>query len=148
MYRRGPRRDRIDEGVRACLTDPLLTIPPPLPLKNAHRWVDWTDRNSCILFGDGAGAMVLAATESEAESGVLGFAMHSDGTGQGDLNLQFAEDTAQSPPSIAGACTVSLVWLHADTMLRSSGSSSVGRTRMKDDWLLMLKTTSPLVCNL
>lgn len=66
------------------------------------RWVDWTDRNSCILFGDGAGAMVLAATESEAESGVLGFAMHSDGTGQGDLNLQFAEDSAQSPPSIAG----------------------------------------------
>lgn len=66
------------------------------------RWVDWEDRNSCILFGDGAGAVVLEATESEAESGILGFAMHSDGTGQGDLNLQFAKDDAQAPPSIAG----------------------------------------------
>jgi len=47
------------------------------------RWVDWEDRNSCILFGDGAGAVVLTAAEGEADSGLLGFAMHSDGTGEG-----------------------------------------------------------------
>uniref|UniRef100_I2CQW7 beta-ketoacyl-[acyl-carrier-protein] synthase III n=1 Tax=Nannochloropsis gaditana (strain CCMP526) TaxID=1093141 RepID=I2CQW7_NANGC len=64
------------------------------------RWVDWEDRNSCILFGDGAGAVVLEAAEGEEDSGVLGFAMHSDGTGQGDLNLQFSRDDSQSPPSI------------------------------------------------
>ncbi|TFJ80186.1 hypothetical protein NSK_008472 [Nannochloropsis salina CCMP1776] len=44
------------------------------------RWVDWEDRNSCILFGDGAGAVVLEAAEGDEDSGVLGFAMHSDGT--------------------------------------------------------------------
>lgn len=53
------------------------------------RWVDWDDRNTCILFGDGAGAMVLGATEQEGEGGVLGFAMHSDGVGHQQLNLVF-----------------------------------------------------------
>jgi 3-oxoacyl-[acyl-carrier-protein] synthase-3 len=47
------------------------------------RFVDWDDRNSCILFGDGAGAIVLEASE---DSGVLGYAAHSNGKGYGDLN--------------------------------------------------------------
>eukprot|EP00636_Phaeomonas_parva_P008822 CAMPEP_0118858568 /NCGR_PEP_ID=MMETSP1163-20130328/5185_1 /TAXON_ID=124430 /ORGANISM="Phaeomonas parva, Strain CCMP2877" /LENGTH=412 /DNA_ID=CAMNT_0006792035 /DNA_START=352 /DNA_END=1590 /DNA_ORIENTATION=- len=53
------------------------------------RWVDWDDRNTCILFGDGAGAMVLGATESDEEGGILGYAMHSDGEGHGELTLGF-----------------------------------------------------------
>lgn len=43
------------------------------------RFLDWTDRSTCILFGDGAGAMVFEATASEEDSGLLGFALHSDG---------------------------------------------------------------------
>ncbi len=39
--------------------------------------VDWTDRNTCILFGDGAGAVVLEGQESEA--GVLSTHLYSDG---------------------------------------------------------------------
>lgn len=46
------------------------------------RFVDWNDRNTCILFGDGAGAFVLQA--SEQPGGVLSAVMHSDGSG-GDL---------------------------------------------------------------
>ncbi len=46
------------------------------------RFVDWTDRNTCILFGDGAGAFVLQ--ENEEPGGVLAEVMHSDGSG-GDL---------------------------------------------------------------
>lgn len=52
------------------------------------RWVDWDDRNSCILFGDGAGAMVLSAngnSDSEVGPGILGYAMHSNGKGYDDL---------------------------------------------------------------
>jgi 3-oxoacyl-[acyl-carrier-protein] synthase III len=45
--------------------------------------VDWSDRATCVLFGDGAGAVVLAAT-GEPGRGVLGSAMHSDGS-LGDL---------------------------------------------------------------
>lgn len=41
------------------------------------RIVDWTDRNTCLLFGDGAGAVVLEA--SEGDSGVLASQLKSDG---------------------------------------------------------------------
>lgn len=40
------------------------------------RIVDWTDRGTCILFGDGAGALLLGASE---EPGVLSTHIHSDG---------------------------------------------------------------------
>lgn len=46
------------------------------------RFVNWKDRNTCILFGDGAGAFVLQA--SEQPGGVLSAVMRSDGSG-GDL---------------------------------------------------------------
>lgn len=46
------------------------------------RFVNWKDRNTCILFGDGAGAFVLQA--SEQPGGVYSAVMHSDGSG-GDL---------------------------------------------------------------
>lgn len=51
------------------------------------RWTDWDDRNTCILFGDGAGAMVLSKTEDGDSPGVLGYATHSDGGGYEKLNL-------------------------------------------------------------
>ena len=41
--------------------------------------VDWTDRNTCILFGDGAGAAVLGTVEEGY--GVLGIELGSDGSG-------------------------------------------------------------------
>lgn len=41
------------------------------------RIVDWTDRNTCVLFGDGAGAVVLQASETP---GILSTHIHSDGS--------------------------------------------------------------------
>ena len=64
--------------------------------------VDWTDRSSCILFGDGAGAVVVerCRTESRAveekqipASGILGRALHSNGTGGGVLQCGARELT-------------------------------------------------------
>ncbi len=46
------------------------------------RFLDWTDRSSCVLFGDGAGAVVLQAAEGQgtsADRGVLSTHLHSDG---------------------------------------------------------------------
>ena len=46
------------------------------------RLLDFTDRASCVLFGDGAGAIVLRAepgTDSPSDRGVLASALHSDG---------------------------------------------------------------------
>ena len=46
------------------------------------RFVDWEDRNTCVLFGDGAGAFILQA--GDEPGGVLSAVMRSDGSG-GDL---------------------------------------------------------------
>jgi 3-oxoacyl-[acyl-carrier-protein] synthase-3 len=49
------------------------------------RLMDWTDRGTCVLFGDGAGAVVLEPREGQgttADQGLLGFALRADGTKQ------------------------------------------------------------------
>ncbi|WP_460193896.1 beta-ketoacyl-ACP synthase III [Thermosynechococcus sp. FA-CM-4201] len=51
------------------------------------RWVDWSDRRTCILFGDGAGAMVLQASEADQ---LLSFELRSDGRLNEHLTLAFA----------------------------------------------------------
>ncbi len=43
------------------------------------RFLDWTDRSTCVLFGDGAGAVLLQA--SDQAGGMLGVDLFSDGTG-------------------------------------------------------------------
>lgn len=40
--------------------------------------VDWNDRNTCVLFGDGAGAVILEATNED--EGILSSTLHSDGS--------------------------------------------------------------------
>lgn len=49
------------------------------------RYVDWTDRGTCILFGDAAGAVLVQACDIE-EDGLFAFDLHSDGDGQRNLN--------------------------------------------------------------
>ena len=42
--------------------------------------MDWTDRGTCVLFGDGAGAMLIAAQEDKtSDRGILATALRSDG---------------------------------------------------------------------
>ena len=42
--------------------------------------MDWEDRSTCILFGDGAGAMLVAAnSEANSKRGILATSLHSDG---------------------------------------------------------------------
>ncbi len=50
------------------------------------RVTDWTDRGTCILFGDGAGAVVLQG--SDAPGGVLNTVLRSDGSGWDLLTLR------------------------------------------------------------
>ncbi len=46
--------------------------------EHLSRWVDWQDRSSAVLFGDGAGAVVLEATEGDGD--LLGFDVGADGS--------------------------------------------------------------------
>lgn len=59
------------------------------------RFLDWTDRSTCVLFGDGAGAVVLEAVDDDQDSGLLGFALHSDGKGSCNLDLKFNSNFAE-----------------------------------------------------
>lgn len=52
-------------------------------------YVDWTDRSTCVLFGDGAGACVLTPTKSKR--GIISDYMHAQGR-FGDLMMIMAED--------------------------------------------------------
>ncbi len=55
------------------------------------RWTDWDDRTTCVLFGDGAGAVVLRASERDR---LLGFELCSDGSLNHCLNLAYQAESA------------------------------------------------------
>lgn len=52
-------------------------------VESLSKIVDWSDRNTCVLFGDGAGAVIVRASEGEgtvADTGVLATKVYADGT--------------------------------------------------------------------
>lgn len=64
--------------------------------------LDWNDRRTCVLFGDGAGAMVLGASD---EPGILHAKLAADGRHQGMLN---------TPAQISGGAIQGNPYLHMD----------------------------------
>lgn len=55
------------------------------------RIVDWTDRNTCVLFGDGAGAVVLQQSD---EPGIISSHLHADGSYENLLTMPYGVSTA------------------------------------------------------
>ena len=67
-----------DSMIKSGLASTALVI----GAETFSRILDWNDRGTCVLFGDGAGAVVLRAEEGKgttADRGVLANALHSDG---------------------------------------------------------------------
>jgi 3-oxoacyl-[acyl-carrier-protein] synthase-3 len=63
------------------------------------RILDWEDRSTCVLFGDGAGAVVFEAGEgagTPADRGILGTCLHSDGAHSDILYVSGGPSTSQS----------------------------------------------------
>jgi len=60
------------------------------------RILDWEDRTTCVLFGDGAGAIVLEAAESDADSGILTTKLHADGAQHDLLYVDGGPSTTQT----------------------------------------------------
>jgi 3-oxoacyl-[acyl-carrier-protein] synthase-3 len=56
------------------------------------RILDWSDRNTCVLFGDGAGAVVLQADE---ETGILSSHLHADGSYEHLLTVTYGVSTGK-----------------------------------------------------
>jgi 3-oxoacyl-[acyl-carrier-protein] synthase-3 len=59
--------------------------------ETCSRILDWTDRNTCVLFGDGAGAVIL---EQSDEPGILSTHLHADGEYEDLLNVNYGVSTA------------------------------------------------------
>lgn len=60
-----------------------ITTALVIGVESLSKIVDWTDRNTCVLFGDGAGAVVVRAKEGEglsSDTGVLATKIYADGT--------------------------------------------------------------------
>ncbi len=74
----------LNMGAQAIRSGSVKTV-LVIGTETLSRFVDWTDRNTCILFGDGAGAFILQA--SEKPGGVQGVVMHSDGSGGDFLSV-------------------------------------------------------------
>lgn len=63
------------------------------------RILDWTDRGTCVLFGDGAGAVVLEAIEGNGtndDTGILATKIHSDGRYHNKLYVDGGPSTTQT----------------------------------------------------
>ncbi len=93
------------QAIRAGAVDNAVVI----GAETLSRLVNWKDRNTCILFGDGAGAFVLQA--SEAPGGVLQAVMRADGSG-GDL-LSLPAGGSKIPAS-AESVAQGLHFIHMD----------------------------------
>lgn len=67
--------------------------------------VDWTDRNTCVLFGDGAGAVVLRACEGKGDNtdtGILSTRLYSDGSHY---------DSLKSTGGVSSTQTAGFIWM-------------------------------------
>ncbi|MDE2749431.1 MAG: ketoacyl-ACP synthase III [Chloroflexota bacterium] len=84
------------DSIRAGSIDSALVI----GAETMSRILDWQDRSTCILFGDGAGAVVLQANETPG--GVLSSVLRSDGAG-GDLLAIPSVGSIDANQSRAGA---------------------------------------------
>jgi len=71
-----------DQYIRGGMARKVLVLGAEL----LSRVTDWTDRGTCVLFGDAAGAMVLVP-ETRADRGLLSTHLHTDGTQTSILNI-------------------------------------------------------------
>lgn len=103
------------------------------------RFVDWTDRSTCVLFGDGAGAVVLEAAD---EAGIISTHIHADGkykdllyfpsgVSKGFNDLKSGKDFVQMKGNEVFRVAIQTLGKIARETLESNGMS-----RDEIDWLI------------
>ncbi|PKM13152.1 MAG: 3-oxoacyl-ACP synthase [Gammaproteobacteria bacterium HGW-Gammaproteobacteria-3] len=78
-----------DQYIKSGAADKVLVVGSEI----CSRVVDWTDRGTCILFGDGAGAVLL---EASGQAGILSTHIHSDGGYEDLLYLPNPQSAAKA----------------------------------------------------
>jgi 3-oxoacyl-[acyl-carrier-protein] synthase-3 len=104
------------------------------------RILDWEDRTTCVLFGDGAGAVVLKA-EAQADDvparGILATRLHADGRHNGLLYVDGGPSTTQTVGKVR--MKGSEVFRHAVTNLANvlnEVMATIGMTSADIDWVV------------
>ena len=104
------------------------------------RILDWTDRNTCVLFGDGAGALLLEAAEQPGgvtDRGILSTHIHSDGRYQDMLYVDGGPSSTQTVGHVHMAGRE--VFRHAVVNLAGVADEALtanGLTHADLDWLV------------
>lgn len=125
-----------DAMIRAGLADRVLLI----GAETFSRIMDWTDRGTCVLFGDGAGAVVLEAAEGQgtsADRGILATDLNSDGQYRDLLYV----DGGVASTGTAGHLRMqgNLVFRHAVEKLADTAHRALDRAGLTPDqvdWLV------------
>ena len=115
-----------DAMIRAGLARRVLVI----GAETYSRILDWEDRGTCVLFGDGAGALVLEGADEDGR-GVLAADLHSDGTQAGILYV----DGGVSSTGHAGKLRMHgrEVFRHAVEKLSATASAALDRAGFGHD---------------
>ncbi|QBX35578.1 ketoacyl-ACP synthase III [Paracoccus liaowanqingii] len=125
-----------DAMIRAGQADRILVI----GAETFSRIMDWTDRGTCVLFGDGAGAVVLEAQDGAGtndDRGILASDLNSDGKYRELLYV----DGGVSATGTVGKLRMqgNLVFRHAVEKLASTADTALGRAGLTGadvDWLV------------
>lgn len=125
-----------DALIRSGQADRVLVI----GAETFSRIMDWTDRGTCVLFGDGAGAVVLEAAESEGDSndrGILATDLNSDGQYRELLYV----DGGVASTGTAGFLRMqgNLVFRHAVEKLANTAHKALDKAGLDEsqvDWLV------------
>lgn len=125
-----------DALIRGGLAERVLVI----GAETFSRILDWSDRGTCILFGDGAGALILEASEGEgtaADRGILGVDLNSDGRYKDLLYVDGGPGTTGK----AGFLRMqgNLVFRHAVEKLAQTAHTALGNAGIAADdvdWLV------------
>ena len=103
---------------------------------NLSKLVNWEDRNTCILFGDGAGAVIMEATEDK-NKGILSTALYSDGKYADLLNTTGGTSLTKTAGFIEMEGRE--IYKHATSKMSSIVTESLEKAKLeaKDvDWLI------------
>lgn len=82
-----------DQFIRGRMATCVLVV----GAETMSRITDWSDRSNCILWGDGAGAVILMASE---EPGIVSSHLHADGSYAGLLNVPSGVSRKEGCPTI------------------------------------------------
>ena len=103
------------------------------------RIMDWSDRSTCVLFGDGAGALVLEAqpgTDTTADRGILATDLHSDGRYR---DLLYVDGGVSERTTGYLRMQGNQVFRHAVEKLAETAEASLGKVGLKAsdiDWIV------------